>query len=215
MNTRFHFTRFGTAAALLLALTLATPAQPPPAAAEPAAPPATPTAPAAPATSAPDDDRSGLRRIDVPADAATGDTPAPTKAKKTRAQQIEERNKTARQRELERAERAAAHTGDEVVNVFGDSHLAAGQKSDVVVAVFGSAVSEGEVIDSVVSVFGSNRVTGPVRGEVVAVFGNSYVNSPVSGKDMSTFISMPGVGVGCSESRGEIGGKLRHEPARL
>lgn len=160
---------FGPAVALFCALSFTLLAQQPPAAPEPAAPP--------PAS---DDDRSKMRRIDQPAADQAGETPASTKAKKTRAQQIKERNDEAHERSLERARRAAAHTGDAVVNVFGNSHLVAGEKTDAVVAVFGSATSEGEVAEAVVSVFGSNRVTGPVHGAVVAVFGNSYVNSSVT-----------------------------------
>ncbi|MEO6245692.1 MAG: RDD family protein [Opitutaceae bacterium] len=150
-------------------LQLAVAAQPTPTPAEPATTATTPVAP-----TAADDDKAKLRRLDTPAADKAGEAPPPTK--KSRAQQIKERADAAKQRARDRA---AARTGTDVVNVFGHAHQNADQKSDVVVAVFGSATAEGEVTDSVVSVFGANRATGLVHGEVVAIFGNSYVNCPV------------------------------------
>ncbi len=199
--------------ALWCALPLATLAQPTPAPAEPsAAPPgATASAPAAPTPAAPatDDDKSKLRRLDAPANGQTVETPALTK--KSRTQQMKERVEAAKQRARERM---AGRTGVEVVNVFGHAHLAADEKSDNVVAVFGAATAEGEVTDSVVSIFGPNRVAGPVHGEVVAVFGNSYVNSPV-GRDVVVVFGNLELG---PEARVDgqivcIGGTVMRDPA--
>lgn len=95
----------------------------------------------------------------------------------------EETRKRARDRAEEDRARARARqanrTGHDVVNVFNDSSLPAGERADNVVAVFGSATSEGEVAEGVVAVFGDNRVTGPVGEGVVAVFGDVTVNSHV------------------------------------
>src|SRR5579862_6893652 len=60
-------------------------------------------------------------------------------------------------------------SGDQIVNVGGDAHLADGQHSDSVVSIFGSAISEGTAGD-VVSVLGATRVTGPVTEDAVAIF---------------------------------------------
>ncbi|MBI3887192.1 MAG: RDD family protein [Opitutae bacterium] len=92
------------------------------------------------------------------------------------------------------------HSGSERVSVFDNSTLAAGEKADVVVSVFGSSTSAGEVGDAVVSVFGSStssgqvgdavvsvlghtRVTGGSVGDAaVSVLGNTYVNGHVGGE---------------------------------
>lgn len=119
-----------------------------------------------------------MRRIDEQVEKSDDKpTAAPTKTKRSRSQNIKERIENAKKRN---AERDAARSDREVVNVFADSHLAAGEKADQVVAVFGSSTSEGEVADQVISVFGDTRVTGPVLGQTVTVFGNSYINSHVS-----------------------------------
>jgi uncharacterized RDD family membrane protein YckC len=92
------------------------------------------------------------------------------------------RSELAREKARERlARRRANETGEAVVNVFADSTHPAGQSTDAVVAVFGSATAEGDVVSAVVSVFGSNRVTGNVGEAVVAVFGNNYINSHIEG----------------------------------
>jgi uncharacterized RDD family membrane protein YckC len=174
----------GVAVAFFFTLTLVALAQ------EKSAPPGTPptvatensvVAPASAVTPVPEApvEIRPLRRIDEPAVEKSDETPAPTKAKKSRTQQNKEKADAAKQRALERAARAESHTGDAVVNVFADSFLEKGKKADAVVAIFGNATSEGEVVDAVVSVFGDNRVTGPVGAATVAVFGNSYVNSTV------------------------------------
>ncbi len=198
--------------ALGFATSFALHAQPAPA--EPTAPttPAAPAAAATAATPATADDPTKLRRLDMPAAAETSaEPPAPAKAKKTRAQQVKERLDAAKERSRELA---AKRTGNEVVNVFGDAYLEAGQKADAVVAVFGSATAEGEVMDSVVSVFGANRATGPVHGEVVAVFGNSFVNTTV---DRDVVVVLGNLELG-PEARigGEvvcIGGSITRDPA--
>jgi uncharacterized RDD family membrane protein YckC len=66
----------------------------------------------------------------------------------------------------------------DMVNVGHDSFVAAGEKADGVVAIFGSSTNEGEA-NTVVSVLGNTRVTGPVRDSAVSVLGNTYVDSKV------------------------------------
>jgi uncharacterized RDD family membrane protein YckC len=68
-----------------------------------------------------------------------------------------------------------------VVNVGGNSTLAAGQQADDVVSIMGSSTSAGEVSESVVSIAGNTHVTGPVGENAVAVLGNVYVDSKVDG----------------------------------
>lgn len=79
--------------------------------------------------------------------------------------------------------------GNDVVSVGHNSHLAAGEKADSVVSVFGSSTSEGEAGD-VVSVLGNTRVTGPVHGDAVAVMGNLYIDSKVEGDAVAVFGSV-------------------------
>ncbi|MEO7413610.1 MAG: RDD family protein [Opitutaceae bacterium] len=103
-----------------------------------------------------------------------------------------QRAEEQRQRDRGRAEEARARararsTGHDVVNVFGDSTLPAGERADNVVAVFGSATSEGDVAESVVAVFGNNRVTGSVGEDVVAVFGNVQVSGRVDEHVVAVF----------------------------
>lgn len=71
----------------------------------------------------------------------------------------------------------------ELVSIGHDSTLAAGERADTVVSIFGSSTSDGEVSDEVVSVLGNTRVTGSVGGDVVGVLGNVYVNGKV-GRDV-------------------------------
>jgi len=71
-------------------------------------------------------------------------------------------------------------SGNDIVSIGHNSHLAAGEKADSVVSVFGSSTSEGEAGD-VVSVLGNTRVTGTAHGDVVAVLGNLYIDGKVEG----------------------------------
>ena len=75
-------------------------------------------------------------------------------------------------------------SGNDIVSVGHNSHLAAGEKAESVVSVFGSSTSEGEA-DDVVSVLGNTRVTGPTHGDAVAVLGNLYIDSKVEGDAVS------------------------------
>ena len=72
---------------------------------------------------------------------------------------------------------------DDRVSVGHDANLPAGQSSDSVVAVFGSATSDGTARQDVVSVFGDTTVNGPAAGSAVAVLGNVSVNADV-GEDV-------------------------------
>jgi uncharacterized RDD family membrane protein YckC len=78
------------------------------------------------------------------------------------------------------AHRHSGGGGNDIVSIGHNSHLAAGEKADSVVSVFGSSSSEGEAAD-VVSVLGNTRVTGPVHDTAVAVLGNLYIDSKVEG----------------------------------
>ena len=120
-----------------------------------------------------------LRRSDEIAMGGSTDAPPPTKAKKARSPQSNERPEAVQQRALGRSAQAQSRTGEAIVNVFSDSLLESGKKADAVVAIFGNASSEGDVVDAVVTVFGDNRVAGPVGSAVVSVFGSSYINGPV------------------------------------
>ncbi len=170
----------------------ATPANPPAPAVTAETPP-TPAAVAPAATPAPEAKRTfevepplrSLSDSSAPVQKTDELDPNIKTKKKSRSQQIRERADEQRQRAVERRD---AGYGDPIVNVFGDSYLEAGKKSDGVVAVFGSSTSEGEVADSVVAVFGDTRVTGPgAKGEVVTVFGGSYVDAPVGGEVVVVF----------------------------
>ena len=171
MKTSVRALFAGVAIALFFTFTLAAIAQEKPATEATSAAAVAPVAPPPPET--PVVAEPPLRRLDEPSA-----TP-PSKAKKSNSQRNAEREEAAKRRAEARAARAESRTGQEVVNVFSDSVLEEGNKADVVVAVFGNAISAGEVADGVGAVFGDNRVTGPVANGTVAVFGNSYINAPV------------------------------------
>lgn len=144
------------------------------------APPAAPATPAPEAPAATAADTPPLRTLAEP-------ERSPVDEIRSRTEDIRRRAEETRKRARDRAEedrarqraRQANRTGHNVVNVFNDSSLAAGERADHVVAVFGDASSEGEVADGVVAVFGDNRVTGPVGDGVLAVFGDVTIDSRV------------------------------------
>jgi uncharacterized RDD family membrane protein YckC len=125
------------------------------------------SAPAPPATAAPGD-----QEPTPPASADQGDFNDEPQSSNPRDRDWQDR---AARRHIRR------HNPDrDLVSVGHSSHLAAGEKADGVVSVFGSSSSDGEAVD-VVSVLGSSHVTGPVADDVVAVLGNNYVDSKVDG----------------------------------
>jgi uncharacterized RDD family membrane protein YckC len=132
--------------------------------ATPAAPatPATPATPAQPASSAPD--------------AVSGDSDTDNDDSQNWD------NSTHQWRSWGRRRRFHQDT-DDLVSVGHDANLPAGQSSDSVVAVFGSATSDGMARQDVVSVFGDTTVNGPAAGSAVAVLGNVSVNADV-GEDV-------------------------------
>jgi uncharacterized RDD family membrane protein YckC len=105
-------------------------------------------------------------------------------------------------------------TGSSLVSIGDNSTLAAGERSDAVVSVFGSSTSSGTVSESVISVFGNTRVEGGEVGEAsVAVLGDNYVNAPVHG----TVVAVLGnVVLGPNANVGDnvvvIGGRLTRDP---
>lgn len=74
----------------------------------------------------------------------------------------------------------AHHHGNDVVGIGHSSTLAAGERGDAVVSIFGSAINEGDAVD-VVSILGDTRVTGPVEDNAVSVLGNSYIDAKIDG----------------------------------
>ncbi|MEO6569156.1 MAG: RDD family protein [Opitutaceae bacterium] len=164
------------------------PAEPPVQNAEKATPTpgVDPQPPAEPAEAPP------LRRLDVQERSAADAIRARADDIRKEAEETRRRFEEQRQRQRQLADEARArarerHTGYDVVNVFGDSTLPAGERADNVVAVFGSVTSEGSASESVVSVFGNNRVTGPVGEDVVAVFGNVHVSGRVGEHVVAVF----------------------------
>ena len=118
-----------------------------------------------------------------------------------------------------------SHSGDthgddafnhDMVQVFGDSTLQAGQRSRDLVSVMGSSTNEGEVTHDVVSVFGNTRVTGAVGHDSVAVMGNNYVNSKV---EHDVVAVMGSVELGPQAEIGHdvvvVGGKLVRDPGAI
>lgn len=73
------------------------------------------------------------------------------------------------------------HSNNERVSFFQDSTLAADEKADAVVSIFGSSTSAGEVNGAVVSVIGSSTSSGEVEDAVVSVIGNTRVNGGTVG----------------------------------
>ena len=80
-------------------------------------------------------------------------------------------------------------SGNDLVSIGHNSHLAEGEKADSVVSVLGSSTNEGEAGD-VVSVLGNTRITGPTHGDAVAVLGNLYIDSKVEGDAVSVLGSV-------------------------
>jgi uncharacterized RDD family membrane protein YckC len=149
-------------------------------------PPAATPAPAAPTQSPAD--LSPPQSLEEAARAATEELRARTDELRRRNEESKMRARARVDQERARQrERAASRTGNAAVNVFGDASLAAGERADSVVAVFGSATSEGEVADAVVAVFGHARASGPVGEGVVSVFGNTTVTGRVGEAVVSVF----------------------------
>ena len=102
------------------------------------------------------------------------------------------------------------------VAVGSDITLAAGEKGDSVVAVFGDAISAGEVADSVVSVLGHARVTGPVGDSVVSVLGGTHVDAHIGG-DVVAVLGDVELGPH-AEVKGDVvgvGGAIHRDPAAV
>jgi uncharacterized RDD family membrane protein YckC len=121
----------------------------------------------------------------------------------------------------------------EKIGLGRNVHLAAGERAETLVAIFGSATSEGDVGDAVVAVggnvrttgrvgdavvavLGNARATGPVGDSVVAVLGGVYVDSEVRGDVVSV---MGGVELGPRARVGgdvvSVGGAIKRDPAAV
>jgi uncharacterized RDD family membrane protein YckC len=105
---------------------------------------------------------------------------------------------------------------DGMVAVGHDVSLSAGQQTDNVVAILGSASSDGEVGDSVVAVLGSTHVTGPTGQSVVSVLGDSYVDGPVGGDVVAVLGDVelgPHAVIGGEVT--VVGGALKRDPGAI
>jgi len=80
---------------------------------------------------------------------------------------------------LQRTRGGASTSGSNRIAIGHDAHLAAGERAESVVAIFGSATSDGDVSDSVFSLLGDTQVNGPVGDSAVAVLGSTYINARV------------------------------------
>ncbi len=106
--------------------------------------------------------------VDAPATAVETATPADTVEVEADDDSSTNRNRGRR-----------SGRDDAVVAVGDDAFLAAGESTNAVVAILGSATSEGDVRESVVSILGNTRSTGTVGESTVAILGNVYVNGRV------------------------------------
>ena len=105
---------------------------------------------------------------------------------------------------------------NEIVHIGSDSHLPAGNTSDAVVAIVGSATSEGTVTDAVVAIMGDARATGFVGDTVVAVMGNTYVNSKIGGDVVAVFGNVElGPEAEVSGDVVSVGGVITRDPAAV
>jgi len=106
--------------------------------------------------------------------------------------------------------------GNDVVQVFGDAKLEAGNQTHDLVAIMGVSTNEGDVDHDVVSVFGRTHVTGSVGHDAVAVMGSNYINSTV-GHDVVTV--MGNLELGPQAEVGNdvvvVGGSLTRDPAAI
>jgi uncharacterized RDD family membrane protein YckC/cytoskeletal protein CcmA (bactofilin family) len=66
------------------------------------------------------------------------------------------------------------------VGIGHDSTLAAGQRADSVVSIFGSSTVNGEAGD-VVSILGNSRITGKAQADAVSIVGTTHVDGKVGG----------------------------------
>lgn len=164
-----------------------------------------------------------------PAPAGEPAPPAPP-ADKAEGIQIEiERERNDVERELHEAERALEEFDAQmerrwgprdsshdnvVINIGADSSLAADQKADAVVAIFGSASAAGDVYEAVVAVGGNARATGTVGEGVVAVLGDVFVDGRVSGDVVAAFGNVtlgPNAVVGGEVAA--VGGVITRDPS--
>lgn len=70
---------------------------------------------------------------------------------------------------------------DAIIHIGGDSHLAAGESANSVIAIFGSASAAGRVEEALIAIGGDARLTGSVGDGAVAMFGNLYLDGTVHG----------------------------------
>ncbi|HEX2584491.1 MAG TPA: hypothetical protein VHL14_05135, partial [Steroidobacteraceae bacterium] len=107
------------------------------------------------------------------------------------------------------------HTGD-VVQVFGDATLDAGDTTRDLVAIMGVSTNNGDVKHDVVSVFGSTHVNGTVGHDAVAVMGANYINGKV-GHDVVAV--MGNLELGPQAEVGNdvvvVGGSLTRDPSAI
>ena len=185
MNSKSTNTRF------VLWLTLALALLPALRAGETPPPPPVQAAPPAPADKSVNQDKPAPPETSTAVDKPAADTAAVKASSEEKTAAAEKADPAApepRKPEAEEAKsgsqpgRSGGHdSNNEHVSFFQDSKLAAGEKSDAVVSIFGSSTSAGDVRDAVVSVLGSSTSSGNVGDAVVSVIGNTRVTGGTVG----------------------------------
>lgn len=164
--------------------------------------------------------------------ATAAQEPTPTAVEKEEGIQIEiQRERNDVERELHEAERALEEFDAQmerrwgprdpshdnvVINIGADSSLAADQKADAVVAIFGSASAAGDVYEAVVAVGGDARATGTVGEGVVAVLGDVFVDGRVTGDVVAAFGNVTlGPNAVVSGEVAAVGGVITRDPSAI
>jgi uncharacterized RDD family membrane protein YckC len=107
----------------------------------------------------------------------------------------------------------AHHHSHDLVNIGHDSDLAAGERADSVVSIFGSSTAQGDASE-VVSILGNTTVTGSVRQSAVAVLGDTLIDGPVDGDVVSVFGNvLLGAHANVGGDVVAVGGKVERDPA--
>jgi len=107
----------------------------------------------------------------------------------------------------------AHHHSHDLVNLGHDSDLAAGERADSVVSIFGSSTVQGDAAE-VVSILGNTTVTGSVRQSAVAVLGDTLIDGPVDGDVVSVFGNvLLGAHANVGGDVVAVGGKVERDPA--
>jgi len=106
--------------------------------------------------------------------------------------------------------------GGNVVQVFGDATLEAGDRTHDLVAIMGVSTNNGDVDHDAVSVFGSTQVNGTVAHDAVAVMGSNYINNKV-GHDVVAVMGSLELGPQAEVGNDVVvvGGSLKRDPSAI